>query len=141
MLITTGILFVLSLHSFVTFISSFLYLKACQILSVKYFYQQVQWNPTWCMFVLWSFWLLCLVDLHLLFRPCEQQNLIVPLHVCLLLLVLLRVCIIFLSVVSPHACIVSSVCNWLLSHVSVSILCLLLLDILILWGLQSLYCL
>ena len=80
------------------------------------------------MFVLWSFWFLCLGDLYLFFYPCKQESLIAPLHFFFLLLIRLCVCTIFFSVVSCNACIVS-ICTRLLDHVSVSILCLLLLSI------------
>ena len=115
--------------------------KACQIVSVKNVYQQVHWHPAWCMFVLGSLRLLCLVDLHLFFYPSEQQIPIVPLHFIILLQVLMCVCTILLSVVSRNSCLLSSTCTWLLGHVFVSILCLLLLCALILCGLQSLDCL
>ena len=126
--ITNGIVFFLVSVLFSLLFRGLCIWKACQILSVKYFYQQVQWQPTWCMFVLWSFWFLCLGDLYLFFYPCKQESLIAPLHFFFLLLIRLCVCTIFLSVVSCNACIVS-ICTWLLDHVSVSILCLLLLSI------------
>ena len=63
--------------------------KTCQIFSVKYFYQHIQWHPTWWMFVLWSLWSLFLVNVHLFFCLPEQLSPIVPLHFLLLLLVLI----------------------------------------------------
>ena len=99
-------------HYFSTFSHIFrgLYIwKACQILSAKYFYQWVQWHQTWWMFVLWSLWSLCLVNLHVFFYPCEQESAIVPLHFFLLLLVLMCVLTIFLSWVSHNAYMLSNV--------------------------------
>lgn len=57
------------------------------------------------MVVFWSPWLLCLVNLYLFLYSCEKQSRIVPLHFYLLLLVLVSVCTIFLSLVSPKASI------------------------------------
>ena len=126
--ITTGIVFVLSFHIFVTSVSRSLYLES------------FIFGSLYLESVLWSIWLLSLVNLHLFFYHFQQQSPIVPLCFFLPLVKLVCVCTIFLSVVSHNAFIVSSVCTWLLRHVSVSILCLLLLGILISWSLQSFCC-
>lgn len=70
--IATGTVFV---STFLSFLFQGLYIwEAYWILSLKYFYQQLQWHPTWCMFVPGAFdyyvWSICI----------EQQSFIKPIH-------------------------------------------------------------